>query len=139
MMFRLIRETFDLPYPPEDQLKIKRSFMIGKNLCIDSAAQFEWPSLANKDYGDVGTCYGLRKQCAVLADGTVTACCLDNNAALCLGNIWQRPLMEILSGKRAVAIRKGFERGVVVEELCKKCSYRLRFTAPDRNSPGLFV
>jgi radical SAM protein with 4Fe4S-binding SPASM domain len=127
MMFRIIQETFELPFPLLDQLKIQRSFMIGKNLCIDSVALFEWPSLTNKDYGAVGTCYGLRKQCAVLADGTVTACCLDNNGTLSLGNIRQRPLMEILSGKRATAIRKGFERGVVVEELCRKCSYRLRF------------
>jgi MoaA/NifB/PqqE/SkfB family radical SAM enzyme len=133
MMFRIIQATFGLPFPPEDQLKMKRSFMIGKNLCIDSVTSFEWPSLDNKDYGEAGTCYGLRQQCAILADGTVTACCLDNNGVLGIGNIRQRPLMEILSGERAVAIRKGFERGVVVEELCRKCSFRLRFNRNNRS------
>jgi MoaA/NifB/PqqE/SkfB family radical SAM enzyme len=126
-LFQLIEETFCLPYSLEDKLKTRRSFMLGTNLCLDSSAPFQWPSLDNEDYGGQGTCYGLRRQCAVLADGTVTACCLDNNGTLDLGNIRERSLTDIFSGIRAVAIRGGFEQGVVVEELCRKCPYRLRF------------
>ena len=128
MLFRLIQETFGLSFGLEDALGSRRALLLGKNLCIDSSAPFEWPSLNNKNYGGRGTCYGLRRQCAILADGTVTACCLDNNGILNLGAIRERSLTDILSGKRAIAIRQGFERGVVVEELCRKCSYRLRFT-----------
>ncbi len=126
---RLIRETFELPYPLEDRLDSQRSFMIGENVCIDSAARFEWPSLDNNDYGGRGACYGLRRQCAVLADGTVTACCLDNNGIINLGNARERPLLDLLRGKRALALRQGFEQGRVVEELCRKCSFRLRFSS----------
>jgi MoaA/NifB/PqqE/SkfB family radical SAM enzyme len=122
-----IEETFNLPHSIEERLSVRRSFMLGERLCIDSTEPFEWPSIDNKDYGGRGTCYGLRKQCAVLADGAVTACCLDNNGILNLGNAGERSLSDILSGDRARAIREGFERGFIAEELCRKCSYRLRF------------
>jgi MoaA/NifB/PqqE/SkfB family radical SAM enzyme len=134
--FRLIRETYNLPYQLEDRLHDRRSFMLADNVCIDSAEPFTWPSLDNDDYGGRGTCYGLRRQCAVLADGTVTACCLDNNGTLDLGSARERPLADILSGTRALALRKGFEQGAVVEELCRKCSYRLRFF-PGRSNARL--
>lgn len=126
--FRLIQETFCLPYSLERRLDTRRSFMLAENVCIDFTEPFEWPSLDNNDRGQRGACYGLRRQCAVLADGTVTACCLDNNGTLALGNAGERPLFEILNGERALAIRSGFERGMVVENLCRKCSYRLRFS-----------
>jgi hypothetical protein len=128
MILNSVRETFGLSFPLEERLLSQRSFMLGKSLCIDSIEAFEWPSLAGKDYGEAGTCLGLRRQCAILADGKVTACCLDNNGALDLGAAKDRPLMEILQGKRATEIRKGFEQGAVVERLCRRCSYRLRFT-----------
>jgi radical SAM protein with 4Fe4S-binding SPASM domain len=127
--FGFIQEIFGLPYSIEERLRLSRSFMLQKNVSIDCTAPFTWPSLDNDDYGDRGTCYGLRKQCAILADGTVTPCCLDNNGALALGTIEKQTLADILAGERATAIRKGFERGLVVEELCRRCAYRLRFGA----------
>lgn len=128
VMLQSIQETFGLPDALGQRLNDRRSFMLGKNLCIDSVEPFEWPSLSGKDYGDKGTCLGLRKQCAILADGEVTACCLDNNGALGCGTVKERALRDILSGARASAIREGFERGIVVEPLCRRCAYRLRFT-----------
>ena len=128
VMLRSIRETFGLTAALKQRLNDRRSFMLGKNLCIDSVEPFEWPSLSGKDYGDKGTCLGLRKQCAILADGEVTACCLDNNGALGCGTVKERALTDILSGTRATAIRRGFEQGAIVEPLCRRCSYRLRFS-----------
>jgi radical SAM protein with 4Fe4S-binding SPASM domain len=84
--------------------------------------------------GEAGTCLGLRKQCAILADGTVTPCCLDGNGELALGSAKVTMLADILSGPRATAIRQGFERGVVVEDLCRRCTYRLRFTPDEAHS-----
>ncbi len=135
-IFRCLETTFAIGFSLEERLATQRAVMLGKNLSIDSVAPFEWPSLKNNDYGPHGTCYGLRRQCAVLADGTVTPCCLDNNGTLNLGTIGERSLTDILSGQRAVAIREGFQRGEAVEELCRKCSYRLRFS-PQNAPPAI--
>jgi radical SAM protein with 4Fe4S-binding SPASM domain len=136
LLLRLIKEIFELSLFPEHRLKNHRAIVLSKNLCIDSAAPFEWPSLEKKNIGDKGTCYGLRKQFAILVDGTITPCCLDNNGSVNLGNIRELRLSEILSSPRANAIRKGFEKGEVVEELCRKCSYRTRFS-PTANAQTL--
>jgi hypothetical protein len=132
-LLRIIRLTFGIDFSIEERLASVRSFMLGKNLCIDSVEPFEWPSLSGRDLGEAGTCLGLRKQCAILADGTVTPCCLDNNGTLSLGSAKECTLAGILSGERATKIRGGFERGAVVEDLCRRCSYRLRFSQGQSN------
>jgi radical SAM protein with 4Fe4S-binding SPASM domain len=80
------------------------------------------------DFGESGFCLGLREQFAVLADGTVVPCCLDRNADMALGNIFKQPINDILEGERARRIVDGFSKRQIAEELCRKCSYRQRFT-----------
>ena len=69
----------------------------------------------------------LRRQAAVLCDGTVVPCCLDHEGDIPLGNLFRQSLDEILAGDRARAIYEGFSRRVAVEELCKRCGYARRF------------
>ncbi|MFZ4616685.1 MAG: radical SAM/SPASM domain-containing protein [Rectinemataceae bacterium] len=74
-----------------------------------------------------GRCHGLRTQLGILVDGRVVPCCLDSEGAMSLGNLREQPLGEILASPRARAIRLGFQRHRIVEELCQSCGYRKRF------------
>ena len=94
-------------------------------LCPDSL--FVWPSMRNPIFQHSGTCYGLRSHIGILTDGRVVPCCLDYAGALCLGSLQHSALELILQSPRAQAIKGGFERGQLVEELCKHCGYIQRF------------
>lgn len=99
-----------------------------ERLFLNGADVFEWPSLEAADGGEAGFCLGLRDQIAVLADGTVVPCCLDGNGVLRLGNLFEEEIRDILEGDRARAIYGGFSERRAVEELCRKCGFRTRFS-----------
>jgi len=90
-------------------------------------SRFEWPSMDFPPRSDKGTCQGLRNHFGIHADGTVVPCCLDKEAVIDLGNCLETDLSEILKSTRAVEMKKGFENGHLVEELCKKCTFIKRF------------
>ncbi len=93
---------------------------------LDFEHYFEWPSLQNSHDSD-GTCYGLRSHIGILADGTVVPCCLDGDGCINLGSLHEKTLDDVLHSERAEAMREGFKRGIAVEELCRKCTYKERF------------
>lgn len=70
-----------------------------------------------------GSCHALRKQIGILSDGTVVPCCMDTNGVMGLGNLFTQELSEILASKRAVAMKKGFERDEFTEKLCQQCEF----------------
>lgn len=70
-----------------------------------------------------GSCHALRKQIGILSDGTVVPCCMDTSGVMGLGNLFIQELSEILASKRAVAMKKGFERGEFTEKLCQQCEF----------------
>ena len=88
---------------------------------------FDWPDLHASPVPGPVFCHGLRRQFAVLADGQVTACCLDRDGAIRLGDANRETLRTILSNSRANAMRRAFSRGCASEELCRRCRYRSRF------------
>lgn len=92
------------------------------------ADSFVWPSPTLPRQGSIGTCYGLRSHCAILCDGSVVPCCLDGEGIMTLGNIFTTPFAQLLEQERALRIRHGFQNGRVIEPLCQRCSYRLRFS-----------
>ncbi len=96
-------------------------------LFLGTAARFTWPSMAEPRTEQPIFCHGLRDQMAVLSDGTVIPCCLDSRGDIALGNIFQTPLAQILSGERALALYKGFSSRQPSEELCRRCGYAKRF------------
>lgn len=99
---------------------------LAPKILLDFDEYFEWPSMDNRVYGD-GYCGGLDSHIAVLCDGTVVPCCLDFKGVIPLGDLKCQSLDEILCTKRAIAIKNGFACGVAIEELCQKCSYKMRF------------
>lgn len=88
---------------------------------------FTWPSESEAEPTDIGRCHALKRQIAVLADGTVVPCCLDSEGKIPLGNIFSESLSDILSGECALAMKKGFDSGRMVHPVCKTCTYARRF------------
>ncbi len=103
----------------------------GYKLCeyvfLEWGELFGWPDVNGEDIGSNHSCYGLRDQIGVLADGTVVPCCLDAEGTINLGNIFEKDLSEILASERAENLKKSFQTRSVTEELCRRCGYAKRF------------
>ena len=126
-ILRSLERVLVLPSPLAVEAGDQSPIRLAANLSLQFAPRFAWPDASMPLLGRTGSCYGLRDQCAILVDGTVVPCCLDRNAVMNLGSAAQLPLLDILKGERAERIRKGFSRRIVVEDLCRRCTYRLRF------------
>ena len=116
-------------------ISVKRTFEIGaikskkiwNRVYLHFDTRFEWPSPALQMLGEKGSCHGMRKQIGIHADGTVVPCCLDKEARINLGNCLDDELESIINSERALSMIKGFDQGVFVEDLCKRCSFARRF------------
>lgn len=121
-----IEETLHRAYPG-DWTHRRTGYGLRKNIFLEYAGIFTWPSESRAEEIDDGYCHGMMDQLAVLSDGTVVPCCLDSEGEIALGNLFSESLEEILSSRRATVMREGFERGRMVEPLCKRCTYARRF------------
>ncbi len=107
--------------------KRPKNIRIASKLFFNFDDYFEWPSLDGDFVSNEGFCYGLDSHFSILASGKVTPCCLDKDGVIDLGDLNEKTLEEVLNSKRVKEIQKGFKNNRVVEELCKHCSYRIRF------------
>ncbi len=123
-----IEEHFQLPYQVQGNLSEGKALKLGKRVYLNQDYEFQWPDLKAEENFAKGSCYGLRNQVAILVDGTVVPCCLDGEGIIDLGNIHQEKFSDIIYGERAESIRQGFCNHTVVEELCRKCGYRKKFS-----------
>lgn len=112
---------------PGDWKETRKGFKLRERVYLEYASYFDWPDLSGKEYSGDCFCYGLRDQCAVLSDGTVTPCCLDAEGSIRLGNLFDQEMQEILASERAVSLYEGFSRREAREELCRHCDYRQRY------------
>lgn len=96
---------------------------IKENLFLDQEKSFIWPNLNNSYYSKEGTCYALKTHIAILVDGRVVPCCLDQEGILTLGNIFEEELEEILQSPKAVKMKEGFSQNKKCEELCQRCNF----------------
>ncbi|MBU1657723.1 SPASM domain-containing protein [bacterium] len=127
-LFEKLENFFELKLDLEAIYANKtKSLRLASKILLNFEAYFEWPSLGNSHESD-SSCYGLKSHIGILADGTVVPCCLDGEGVINLGNLNERPLNDILHSKRSQAMREGFSKGKAVEELCRKCSYKDRFS-----------
>ena len=120
----LLEKHYDIAISKIDYTK---DLKLKENVYLSIKAPFEWPD-SNGQPVEEGTCYGLRQQIAILVDGTVVPCCVDNDGKIKLGNIFEESLEKILNSKEAVTIKKNFENNKCINDLCKKCQYRLYVT-----------
>ena len=114
-----------------DDLRIRaknESFVkLAKNAFLNQDFEFTWPSLEGNFISDVGTCQGLRSQIALLSNGDVVPCCLDQDGEINLGNIFNETMEEILEKKITKEIISGFENRKILHNLCKRCGFRTKF------------
>lgn len=109
------------------QQLIENEFIeIKKNMFINQDIEFTWPNINQNIIIEKGRCLALKDQIAILVDGTVVPCCLDNNGDIPLGNILQETIEEILEKPNVAKIKKNFENGVITCELCKRCGFLKR-------------
>lgn len=100
---------------------------IRQKLYIDYGDRFDWPDTSKEELGDRVFCHGLKTHFGILVDGRVVPCCLDREAAIELGNVFEDDLNAVLTSERAERMREGFKCKKATEELCRKCGYARRF------------
>ena len=96
---------------------------IKENIFISTFKEFIWPDINNNYYSEKGKCYALKDHIGILSTGDVVPCCLDANATINLGNIFDTDLEIILNSDRVNNIIKGFRNNKKCEELCKHCNF----------------
>jgi radical SAM protein with 4Fe4S-binding SPASM domain len=126
-LLAVFSDLFKRELPQFIEVKSKKSWKLTEKIRIHWDTRFEWPSLKNNVVGENGYCYGLKSHIGIHADGTVVPCCLDKEAEINLGNIFELPLVEIINTNRAKNLLQSFEKGIACEELCQKCSFKDRF------------
>lgn len=127
-LLQIIEKEFKLPYKIEEKITPGEGIKVYNRIYINQDHEFEWPDLKAEEDDGKGFCYGLRNQVAILVDGTVVPCCLDGEGVINLGNINKIDFSKIINNERANNILDGFSRREVVEELCRKCGYRKKFS-----------
>jgi radical SAM protein with 4Fe4S-binding SPASM domain len=128
MLFKRLSSFFDIPLNVEELYANRpKSIRLASKVLLHFDSYFEWPSM-DSSHDTQGTCYGLKSHIGILANGTVVPCCLDGEGVIGLGNLNTTPLADILDSERATAMREGFAAGKAVEELCRRCSYKDRFS-----------
>lgn len=83
--------------------------------------QLEADQVNTKYPAMVSYCSGFDDMFAVLADGRVSACCLDYEGRTALGNAKEKPLKEILTGTEVSEFVRSFRRLRPPTETCSKC------------------
>ena len=107
--------------------------VIYNNANINQDIEFTWPDINKKEIIQKGRCLGLKEQIAILVDGTVVPCCLDNNGDISLGNIFKEELEDILNKPKTITIKKNFENSIITCKLCKTCGFLERLENKRRN------
>lgn len=127
-LLQIIEKEFKLPYKIEEKITPGKGIKVYNRIYINQDHEFQWPDLKAEEDDGKGFCYGLRNQVAILVDGTVVPCCLDGEGVINLGNINEIDFSKIIDSERASNILDGFSRREAVEELCRKCGYRKKFS-----------
>ena len=98
-----------------------------KNVFLNQDIEFTWPNLEGQIISESGKCWGLRNQVAILVNGDVVPCCLDQNGDIKLGNIFEEDFGNIINSDFSQAFIKSFEENKIMHNLCKRCGFRTRF------------
>ncbi len=122
LCYRLLSEAFALAPNFDFKNNETRSLTLAPGIYLQNAPRFEWQQAVSREDK---SCYALKDQVAVLANGDVVPCCIDAEANLYLGNVFVDDLTTIIRTERAVKIREGFDRNKAVEDFCKKCGFRV--------------
>ncbi|MBY0515614.1 MAG: radical SAM protein [Bacteriovoracaceae bacterium] len=89
--------------------------------------RFEWPSLQSPLISEKGFCHALSQHVGIHANGEMVACCLDKEAGNKLGNVFEQSFEEILNLKATQQLHEGFQKGLLLSDLCQRCTFISRF------------
>ena len=109
-----------------NKIKNDKNIKIEDNIYIDKDFEFTWPQISDEK-NEYGTCLGTRTHIAILSNGNIVPCCLDSNGVIILGNIFKDDLEKVLNNQEFIKINNGFKNNKIVNELCRSCTYRIRF------------
>ena len=110
----------------KQKLSENNFFELKKKVFINQDIEFTWPDIKLENVIESGRCLALKEQIAILVDGTVVPCCLDNNGDIPLGNILEESLEDILNSPKSAVIKKNFENSIITCKLCKTCGFLKR-------------
>ena len=127
IVYEYMEKRLSLQGKVRDMVPTGKGVRILDRIFLSRGNEFQWPVLDSPENNPNGYCYGLKRQAAILVDGTVVPCCLDGKGIMKLGNIKEASFADIINGKRALRIIRGFSERKAVEELCRNCTYRNRF------------
>ena len=89
--------------------------------------QLQWTIYHNWGEGaanDEHFCEFPWKHLGILVDGHATACCVDTEGEISLGNAREQTVEEIWNGPELNRLREGFLKGEAVEPRCQRCDVR---------------
>ena len=96
-----------------------------KNTFLSQEKAFIWP-IKRGEEGSLfqkGHCLALKDHIAILVDGTIVPCCLDNDATINLGNILKSNLIDIINTPLYQNMFKNFQNNQKIHPLCQKCNF----------------
>lgn len=104
---------------PKNQTKIR----LNRHILLHQSRTFKWPNINDKALYKEGKCHALKEQIGILSNGTLVPCCLDTQAHINLGNIFQTSFEKLLHSSRLQAMKEAFKNNQRIENLCQKCEF----------------
>ena len=124
-IIKMIESYYDLQNLKQS-LQENSFLKVKENIFINQDIEFTWPDINKEVIIEKGKCLALKEQIAVLVDGTVVPCCLDNNGGIPLGNIFEETINDILERPKSKIIKSNFENSIITCNLCKTCGFLQR-------------
>lgn len=124
-IIKLIEKFYNIENLKQKLMEVE-FYKIKDKMFINQDIEFTWPNINGEKIMEYGRCLALKEQLAILVDGTVVPCCLDNNGDIELGNIFEEDLNEILKKTLSLKIKNNFANGIVTCDLCKTCGFLKR-------------
>jgi organic radical activating enzyme len=134
-MLGKIKQGLNAEFNDAHDVRWKKGVNIKGRVYVHFDSRFQWPHPSQPVRSDRGFCHGLSSHIGILADGTVVPCCLDKEGVISLGNCGSQPISAIIESPRAQAIHDGFQNGLLVEDLCRKCTFIARFDSKLKTLP----
>jgi MoaA/NifB/PqqE/SkfB family radical SAM enzyme len=136
LLLEKIKQGLHVDFKNTADVRWKKGVLLKGRVSLHFDSRFQWPDPSQPVRSARGFCYGLSSHIGILADGTVVPCCLDKDGVIPLGNCGSQDIQEIIQSPRATALRQGFQNGILVEDLCRKCTFISRFDKKLRRLKG---